>query len=103
MNKIIIILLLLIITIVIIFYALKSYNLIEGYNDQTGQFAITCDGKSINQCLGKFNCGWCVDADGNSGCIGGDLHGPWNYEKCMKWTHGDPFSYMLQTNPNNKC
>ena len=78
-------------------------NNIEGYNEETGQFCTTCSNKTINQCLQCFNCGWCVDKWGNSACIGGDHKGPYNYERCYKWKHGDPFSEMLNRNKNYKC
>ncbi len=76
---------------------------IEGYNDQTGRYCMTCAGKTLNQCLQCFNCGWCTDKHGNSGCIGGDHKGPWNFENCAKWYHGDPFSFMMQRNANYRC
>ncbi len=75
----------------------------EGYNDQTGRFCTTCRGKTPNQCMRCFNCGFCVDRWGNAQCIGGDHKGPFNFERCMSWYHTDPYSFMLQRNANYKC
>lgn len=76
---------------------------VEGYNNQTGRFCTTCDSQTPNQCLGCFNCGFCVDKQGNARCMGGDHNGPYNNENCAAWYHGDPFSRMLQNNSNYRC
>ena len=81
----------------------KGNCCIEGYNNQTGRFCISCANKTINQCLECFNCGWCVDKWGNSGCIGGDHKGPYNFENCARWYYSDPWTYMMQRNKNYKC
>lgn len=60
-------------------------NTLEGYNDQTGRFCITCAGKTFNQCLSCFNCGYCIDKYGNGQCVGGDHRGPYNMEECYNW------------------
>ena len=59
-------------------------------------YCLTCEGKTPNQCMHCFNCGFCVDAQGNGACIGGDYKGPYNYEKCARWYSGDQFGAMLQ-------
>lgn len=74
----------------------------EGYNEQTGQFCLSCKDKTINQCLNCFNCGFCVDKWGNSRCVGGDHKGPYNFEKCAYWYHNDPYSVMMQRDQNYK-
>ena len=78
-----------IIIIVLILYFLRQ-NKIEGYNDQTGRYCISCSDKTFNNCLNCFNCGWCVDNFGNGMCIGGDHRGPYNYENCAKWFRRRP-------------
>jgi hypothetical protein len=80
-----------------------SCHLIEKFNDQSGRFCPDCRNKTFNECLRCFNCGWCVDKDGNSGCVGGDHNGPYNYENCAKWYYIDPFTYMSQINKDYKC
>jgi hypothetical protein len=75
----------------------------EQFNDQTGKFCTTCQGKKFGQCTNCFNCGYCFDQWGNGGCIGGDHNGPFNQEKCALWYYGDPWSRMLQNNKNYKC
>ena len=82
--------------IVVILVLIYNYRKIEGYNDQTGRFCLSCHKRNPNQCLRCFNCGLCTDSWGNTKCIGGDHTGPYNYEGCGKWRHGDPFSRMLQ-------
>lgn len=76
----------------------KSMTVEEQF--EAGQFCYSCNDKTFNQCTTCFNCGYCVDRNGRGKCIGGDHKGPYNYEHCAKWYHGDPFSRMLQ---NNKC
>ena len=90
------------ITIAILCFVFNMFNRYEGFNEQVGRFCHTCSGKNFNQCTGCFNCGFCVDKWGNSGCIGGDYKGPYNYEKCAYWYTGDPFTKMLQMNKDYK-
>lgn len=78
-------------------------NGVEPFNEEVGQFCKTCRGKTFNQCLGCFNCGFCVDKWGNGGCIGGDHKGPFNFERCAKWYSGDPYSFMMQQNADYGC
>lgn len=97
MNKITVVL----VIVLIICLFMKRYNVLEyneGFNQTSGQLCITCNGKNINQCLNCFNCGFCVDEYGNSQCIGGNYLGPFNNEKCVRWYHGDPYSYMIRRN-----
>jgi hypothetical protein len=106
MNKVITIFLLVGVFILLMILVVKS-NVQEAFNDQTGKFCYDCDNKTINQCMQCFNCGFCVDKNGNGKCIPGDHTGPWNKEDCYQWHYGDPFSYMLQINKRdnrrNKC
>jgi hypothetical protein len=87
---------LIIISVVVLFWILRRH--VEGFNESSGQFCRTCEGKTLNQCTSCFNCGLCVDSNGNSSCIGGDYKGPYNYEKCARWYSGDGFTYMMQQN-----
>lgn len=76
----------------------------EGFNDSSGQFSMTCGGKTFNQCLKSFNCGFVVDKWGNSGCVGGDVHGPFNFEEGnYYYYHNDPYAYAMQQNENYRC
>ena len=85
------------IIIIIIFILWKYSNKkVEGYNDQTGRYCLSCRNRTKNQCTRCFNCGYAADRSGKGVCIGGDHKGPFNYEKVTRWYHGDPFSYMLQ-------
>lgn len=82
----------------------KYTRKIEGYNEQTGKLCYSCEGKSFNDCLGCFNCGYCIDKWGNGKCIGGDANsGPYNAEKCHIWYQGDQFVRAEQNNDNYKC
>ncbi len=94
-----------ILALLVIYYLYNKHTQtsVEGYNDQAGKMCTTCNGKTPNQCLSCFNCGWCVDKWGSSGCIGGTHQGPFNFERCAKWTSGDPFAYMMQRNANYGC
>src|SRR5580658_3244514 len=89
------------IAIIIIIYTKQK----EGFNDQAGTLCYSCTGKTFNECNSCFNCGFCVDAMGNSKCVPGDYKGPYNYEKCAEWYNGDPYSHMMQINKreNEKC
>ena len=86
----------LLVAIIIIFIFTKKYKT-EHYNDQTGKFCLQCKHKNINECLRCFNCGWCVDENGNGACIPGDYKGPANYEKCKRWY--SEFGCSKTTNP----
>lgn len=98
------IILLIFITLFIIYCAYYDHkNTTENFNEQSGRFCPTCANKTINQCLRCFNCGWCVDKYGNSGCIGGDSSGPYNAENCARWYYIDGFTYMTQRNNDYKC
>ena len=103
MNYIILIGIIAIIVIILIYKNYKKNSSVEGYNEQSGRFCPTCVNKTFNQCLRCFNCGWCVDKYGNSGCVGGDQNGPYNYEDCAKWYYIDPFTFMTQRNNDYKC
>lgn len=90
--------------IIVIILLNHKKNKVENYNDQAGKYCITCEGKSPNECLGCFNCGFCVDENGNGKCIGGDaVSGPYNKERCAKWYSGDPFYYMKEKNAYKRC
>ena len=98
----VIIVLIVIVAIYFIYKLCKNNE--EGFNDQTGRLCQSCDDKTFNQCLGCFNCGYCVDKWGNGKCIGGDAaSGPYNKEKCALWYQGDPYVRMQQNNANYKC
>ena len=84
-------------------YLNKEIPHIELFNETSGRFCPTCKGKTFNQCQRCFNCGFCVDRWGNSQCIGGDVKGPFNYEKCARWYYVDGYSRMMQDNENYKC
>lgn len=84
------------------FLFIKFQNKKEGF--EAGKFCPICSGKTPNQCMGCFNCGWCVDEDGNGSCIGGSVNeGPFNNERCAQFYHGDPFYRMKQDNKNQRC
>lgn len=95
-------LVLLIILAVGLFYVINQ-NKKEGFSNKSGQFCVTCDGKTPNQCFDCANCGFCVDLWGNAQCVGGDVHGPYNNKKCQSYYHGDPYARMIQSNANYKC
>lgn len=82
--------------IITIFYFM--YKGIEHFNENSGQLCLDCKGKTFNDCLKCHSCGFAVDKDGNSACIGGDANGPYNYEDAARWYHGDQYSYMIQKN-----
>lgn len=74
----------------------------EHMNDEVGRFCRKCKGRTFNQCLDCFNCGMCIDKYGNSMCLPGDHKGPYNYENCSIWYHGDPFNkYYRYKNMDN--
>lgn len=77
-------------------------NIKEGFNEEVGNFCLECHGKNFNQCLSCFNCGWAKDKHGNGTCIGGDVLGPFNYERVARWYVGDPFYRMQERNRNYK-
>ncbi len=75
----------------------------EGFNQDTGQFCRSCSGKTFNQCLNCFNCGFCVDKWGNSSCISGDVNsGPYNKEQCALWYTTDNWTGEVWRNGNYK-
>jgi len=90
-----------IIIIIILWIFLMNNN--ENFNEQTGQFCNDCKDKTFNSCLQCFNCGFCVDVFGNSQCIGGDVNGPYNNEKCYLWYTNEVWPRMKEMNDNYKC
>ena len=95
-----------IIAIGLIYVMNQNKNSKEGFSNKSGQFCPTCRGKTPNQCFGCANCGVLVDMYGNSGCIGGNIRGPYNKEGTQansQWYHGDPYARMIQNNANYKC
>ena len=94
---------LLVLVLALILLSANKQTMMEGFNEQTGRFCPTCRHKTPNQCMSCFNCGFCVDKFGNSKCIGGDIYGPYNYEKCAYWHYGDPYSRMMYNNSNYRC
>jgi hypothetical protein len=94
------ILILAVIGIIVAFILMQNQE--EHFNEKVGRFCLSCHGKTINECLGCFNCGYCIDENGNGQCIGGDHRGPYNYERCAYWYSGDPFSRMMQRNADYK-
>lgn len=101
-NKFYLILAVIVFIIILVIW-FNRHRLTEGFNENSGQFCRTCEGKTFNQCSSCFNCGYCVDRYGNAECIGGDHKGPYNFERCDRWYSGDPYSYMLQQNANYGC
>jgi hypothetical protein len=101
----ILLIIILIIVVLILWYIYNHYQSqkSEHFNEEAGRFCPTCAGKTINQCLRCFNCGFCVDKWGNSACIGGDMHGGYNQERCDIYYHNDPLSYMNYRNENYRC
>lgn len=95
---------LLIILIIVFFYAyIRTPVTNEGFDESSGRFCPTCSGKTLNQCTRCFNCGWCVDKFGNSACLGGDSHGPFNFEKCNQWYYVDNYAKAIQNNERYRC
>ena len=94
--------LLIILLIIILFFIWISESK-EGFNDHSGQLCTTCNGRTFNQCLQCFNCGFCVDKWGNSTCVGGDRFGPYNFEKCDYYYYIDPYYRMMENNKFEKC
>ena len=90
--------------IVSLCFIINKKRIPEFFNESVGQMCGTCEGKTINQCLACFNCGFCVDKFGNSKCVGGDVaSGAYNKENCAMWYVRDPFQRMQQMNDNYKC
>jgi hypothetical protein len=83
-------------------FGILNKNVKEGFNEQVGNLCLDCYGKNFNQCLNCFNCGWAVDRNGNGTCIGGDVLGPYNYERVARWYSGDPFYRMQERNRDYK-
>lgn len=89
------------ILLILLLIYLFNINTKEPYNDSSGKLCLSCNDKTFNQCLECFNCGFCVDKWGNSKCIVGDMHGPYNYEQCDRWYYNDPWTYVTQQNAKN--
>jgi hypothetical protein len=83
-------------------YMIKFLNKMEGFNNQTGRFCYSCSDKNINKCRDCFNCGWCTDKSGQGKCIGVDVKGPMNNEKCDRLYRGDDWYRMVENNKNYK-
>lgn len=102
MSILIISIIIIVVLLLVVWYFKKSTK-VEGFRAQQGQFCMSCQGKSYNQCLNCFNCGWCVDEFGNGGCVGGDVNsGPYNKEQCAQWDTNDPFTDMKYMNSHYK-
>ena len=90
-----------ILLIVLAIILLLNYNQTEHFNEQSGRFCSSCKEKTFNQCLNCFNCGFCVNSNGSSGCIGASMpSGTYNNEKCDRLYLGDPYQRMQQNNQN---
>jgi len=94
----------LIILLIIIFITFKKYfKKNEQFNERVGSFCYTCKDKHYNACMKCFNCIWAVNADGTSGCIGGDVNnGPYNKENVKRWYVRDPYHHMKERNADYK-
>ena len=98
-----IIIIIIILILVALCYKYYPYQT-ENFNETSGKLCHSCKGKTFNECMGCFNCGYCIDEWGNGMCIGGDANsGPYNAEKCKIWYQGDQFVTMKQHNENYKC
>jgi hypothetical protein len=87
----------------VLYFGMNNHQ-IENFNETSGRLCTTCQDKTFNQCLGCFNCVYCVDKWGNGKCIGGDANsGPYNKEKCARIYSGDQFLRMEQNNANYSC
>lgn len=94
---------LIIILLAILYLSYNKINKKEGFNRDTGQLCGTCSDKSFNQCLGCFNCGFCIDKWGNGKCIGGNVaSGPNNKENCALWYTTDDWTEAVRMNNNYK-
>ena len=88
----------------LVLYFCMNKNQTENFNPGNGMLCTTCEDKTFNQCMGCFNCLYCVDKWGNGKCIGGDANsGPYNKEKCAIVYSGDQFLRMEQNNANYEC
>ncbi len=87
----------------LVLYFCMNNNQMENFNETSGKLCTTCEDKTFNQCLGCFNCLYCVDKWGNGKCIGGDINGTYNKEKCAMVYSGDQFLRMEQNNANYEC
>jgi len=93
-----------VVLIVVILWLLLNDDGPENFNESTGTLCRSCQGKTFNQCVNCFNCGFCVDKFGNSSCIAGDVNGPYNYEDCRLYYTGDKYTMMMQQNkPDTMC
>ncbi len=95
--------LIIMVILIIMLYFLMNRNKTEHFNETSGKLCTTCYEKTFNECLGCFNCLYCVDKWGNGKCIGGDINGTYNKEKCARIYSGDQFFRMQQNNKNYKC
>lgn len=102
MTKYIILIFILVATAFFIYFYIHL-NYFESFNEQVGKFCLSCKDKTFNQCLECFNCGICVDKSGNISCMGGDHRGPYNFERCYRWYHRDPYKTKMDMNKNYKC
>lgn len=92
-----------ILLIVLGLFLLMNYNQAEHFNESSGRFCSSCKEKTFNQCLDCFNCGWCVDKNGQGRCLGSDISsGPYNNEECAQLYQGDPWLRMKQDNQHYK-
>jgi hypothetical protein len=97
------ILLIIFLIVVVILVLNNNNNNKENFNNQSGQYCYDCEGKTPNQCDQCFNCGFCLDEFGNGACIGGDMNGPYNRQKCVGWYNIDPLNQLNEDNENYKC
>lgn len=91
--------LIIVLILIVAYFGYKPIT--EGFNRDTGQFCSTCTGKTFNQCMNCFNCGFCVDKWGNASCLAGDVRsGPYNKENCALWYTTDDWTTAVQNNEN---
>jgi hypothetical protein len=95
--------LLLIILLLILVLVYNYSGTKEMYNNSVGQYCMSCDTKTLSQCMNCFNCGVCVDRAGNKTCVPGDIHGPFNNDDCVEYYNVDPYRTAMQHNNNYKC
>ena len=90
-----IIILVFIFVLIYIFNYNKKVNEPFNFINQYGKFCSpkSCDTKTYNQCLDCATCGIAY-YNNKFHCMSGDLHGPYNINKKIKykWIHGDDFS-----------
>lgn len=81
----------------LIFFLMILYLIL--YNINTKEyFKMTkcqqCSYLSKLQCLSCSNCGYCINRDGTSECVSGDVNGPYFKSDCSSWTN----KYNMTTN-----